>query len=80
MKYIKEFQLLILRALANHCPVDLVNPKGLHLCPSSNPPSVLGGIPLSSQPELVQELFALFGLAPPGSAFFISVSVHTQAI
>jgi hypothetical protein len=40
-----------------------------YLCPSSNPPSVLGGISLSSQPEQVQDLFARFGLAPLGSAF-----------
>gem|GEM_PF-3330937 len=33
-----------------------------------NPPSVLGGIPLSSQPEQVQDHYALFGLAPPGAA------------
>jgi len=39
---------------------------------SRNPPSVLCGIPLSSQPEQVQDPFALFGLAPPGSA----VSFH----
>jgi len=35
---------------------------------SRNPPSVLGGIPLSSQPEQVQDPCALFGLAPPGAA------------
>jgi hypothetical protein len=35
---------------------------------SRNPPSVLGEIPLSSQPEQVQDPYALFGLAPPGSA------------
>jgi hypothetical protein len=35
---------------------------------SRNPPSVLGEIPLSSQPGQVQEPVALFGLAPSGSA------------
>ena len=38
------------------------------VCASSNPPSVLSGIPLSGQPEQVQDFYALFGLAPLGSA------------
>jgi len=41
----------------------------LWLCASSNPPSVLCGIPLSGQPEQMQDPYALFGLAPLGSAF-----------
>jgi hypothetical protein len=40
------------------------------VCASSNPPSVLYEISLSGQPEQVQELTVLFGLAPLRSSFF----------
>jgi hypothetical protein len=49
------------------------------VCASSNPPSVLCGIPLSGQPEQMQDPYALFGLAPLGSAFSFH-SYEPQAI
>jgi hypothetical protein len=40
---------------------------------SSNPPSVLSGIPLSSQPELVQDLPLCLALLHPGRQFHSSI-------
>ncbi len=51
----------------------------MNVCASSNPPSVLCGIPLSGQPEQMQDPCALFGLAPLGSAFSFH-SYEPQAI
>ena len=46
----------------------------LYLCPSSNPPSVLGGISLSSQPEQVQDLLLDLALLHSGRHFHFSIS------
>jgi len=40
---------------------------------SSNPPSVLGGIPLSSQPEQLQGLELCLALLHPGRQFHSSI-------
>jgi len=40
---------------------------------SSNPPSVLSGIPLSSQPELVQDLALCLALLHPGRQFHSTI-------
>ena len=40
---------------------------------SSNSPSVLGGIPLSSQPEQVQDLVLYLALLHPGRQFHSSI-------
>ena len=47
---------------------------------SSNSPSVLGGIPLSSQPEQVQDLVLYLALLHPGRQFHSStrnLRLHT---
>jgi hypothetical protein len=38
-------------------------------CASSNPPFVLSGIPLSSQPEQVQDIMLCLALLHPGRQF-----------
>jgi hypothetical protein len=60
-------------------PAYWTTPCCMILCASSNPPSVLCGIPLSGQPEQMQDPYALFGLAPLGSAFSFH-SYEPQAI
>ena len=59
--------------LANDKQHLLAYNKKLYLCPSSNPPSVLGGISLSSQPEQVQDLTLVLALLHSGRHFHFSI-------
>ena len=63
----------------NQVIIEFYASKKLNSCASSNPPFVLSGIPLSSQPEQVQGCIAPFGLTPLGSAVSFQLK-NAQAI